>query len=121
MKNYNIVVLLGDGVGPEILAEGLKVIQAALGDRLPSCTFREFKIGAAQYRKTCEACPAGTIAACRTSDAICFGCVGLPEIQKEDGSEVQAGYTHRIDLDLYANIRPVRLYTAVESPLKNNH
>jgi 3-isopropylmalate dehydrogenase len=45
--------------------------------------------------------------------------VGLPDVRKEDGSEVQAGYIYRIDLGLYANIRPIKLYAGVESPLKN--
>jgi 3-isopropylmalate dehydrogenase len=119
MKNYKIAVLPGDGVGPEILAEGLKVIKAALGYRLSSWTFVEYEIGAAHYKKAGLACPPETIAACRTSDAIFFGCVGLPDVRKEDGSEVQAGYTYRIDLDLYANIRPIKLYAGVDSPLKN--
>jgi 3-isopropylmalate dehydrogenase len=119
MRNYKIAVLPGDGVGPEILAEGLKVIKAALGQRLSSCTFVEYQIGAAHYRKTGLACPPETIAACRNSDAVYFGCVGLPDVRKEDGSEVQAGYIYRIDLGLYANIRPIKLYAGVESPLKN--
>lgn len=119
MRNYKMAVLPGDGVGPEILAEGLKVIKAALGPKISSLTFTEYAIGAALYKKTGVACPPETIAACRTADAIYFGCVGLPEVRKEDGSEVQAGYTYRIDLDLYANIRPIKLYAGVESPLKN--
>jgi len=119
MKNYRIAVLPGDGVGPEILTEGLKVIRAALGNRISCCEFVEYEIGAARYKRTGLACPPETITGCRSSDAIYFGCVGLPEVRKEDGSEVQAGYTYRIDLDLYANIRPVKLYAGVESPLKN--
>jgi hypothetical protein len=47
MRNYKIAVLPGDGMGPEILAEGLKVIRAALGQRLSSFTFVEYQIGAA--------------------------------------------------------------------------
>ena len=119
MKKYKIAVLPGDGVGPEIIAEGLKVIKVALGHRLSSCTFVEYEIGAARYKKTGLACPPETIAGCRNSAAIYFGCVGLPDVRKEDGSEVQAGYLYRIDLDLYANIRPVKLYIGVESPIKN--
>jgi 3-isopropylmalate dehydrogenase len=118
-KKYRVAVLPGDGVGPEILAEGLKVVRAALRRQGSSFTFTEFPIGAAQFKKTGDACPPETIEACRTSDAIYFGCVGLPDVRKKDGSEVQAGYTYRIDLDLYANIRPVKLYAGVEGPLKN--
>lgn len=119
MKNYKIAVLPGDGIGPEILAEGLKVIQAALGSKRSSCTFSEYPIGAALYKRTGVACPPETREACRNADAIYFGCTGLPDVRKEDGSEVRAGYNYRLDLDLYANIRPVKLYAGVESPLKN--
>ena len=119
MKNYTIAVLPGDGVGPEVVAEGLKVIHAALGGKRFSCTFSEYPIGAALYKKTGVGCPPETIAACRTSDAIYFGCTGLPDVRKEDGVEMQAGYHYRVDLDIYANIRPVKLYPGVASPLKN--
>ncbi|MCX5907311.1 MAG: isocitrate/isopropylmalate family dehydrogenase, partial [Deltaproteobacteria bacterium] len=118
MKNYKVAVLPGDGVGPEVVAEGLKVIQAALGDRRAACTFAEYPIGAALYKKTGVGCPPETINACRTSDAVYFGCAGLPDVRKEDGSEMQSGYIYRVDLDLYANIRPIRLYQGVESILK---
>jgi 3-isopropylmalate dehydrogenase len=118
-KSYRIVVLPGDGIGPEVLAEGLQVMKAALGSRVSSFTFTEYEVGARRYLRTGVACPPETIAACRASDAIYFGCMGLAEVRREDGSEVQAGYTYRIDLDLYANIRPVKLYAGVESPLKN--
>jgi len=119
MKDYRIAVLPGDGVGPEIIAEGLKVIQAALGGSRSLFNFTEYPIGAALYKKTGVACPPETIVACRTSDAIYFGCAGLPEVRNADGVEIQTGYYYRVDLDIYANIRPVKLYPGVESPLKN--
>jgi len=119
MKNYKIAVLPGDGVGPEIVAEGLKVIQAALGSKYASCVFTEYPIGAALYKRTGVACPPETIEACRTSDAIYFGCAGLPDVRREDGLEMQTGYSYRVDLDIYANIRPVKLYPGVESPIRN--
>jgi 3-isopropylmalate dehydrogenase len=119
MKNYNIAVLPGDGVGPEVITEGLKVIRAALGKKNSSFTFKEYPIGAALYKKTGVGCPPQTIAACRTSDAVYFGCTGLPDVRNEDGVEIQSGYYYRVDLDLYANIRPVKLFPGVETPLKN--
>jgi 3-isopropylmalate dehydrogenase len=118
-KNYKIAVLPGDGVGPEVIAEGLRVIQAALGGGRSSYTFTEYPIGAALYKKTGVGCPPETITACRTSDAIYFGCTGLPDVRNEDGVEMQSGYYYRVDLDIYANIRPVKLYPGVETPLKN--
>jgi 3-isopropylmalate dehydrogenase len=119
LKNYKIAVLPGDGVGPEVVAEGLIVIRAALGEKSSFCTFTEYPIGAALYKKTGVGCPPETIAACRTSDAIYFGCTGLPDVRNEDGVEMQSGYFYRVDLDIYANIRPVKLYPGVETPLKN--
>ncbi len=119
MKNYKIAVLPGDGIGPEILAEGLRVIQAALGSKRSSYTFLEYPIGSELYKRTGVACPPETVAGCHSSDAIYFGCAGLPDVRKEDGSEVQSGYNYRIDLDLYSNIRPIRLYAGVGSPLKD--
>jgi len=119
MKNYSIAVLPGDGVGPEVITEGLKVIRSALGQGKFSFTFTEYPIGAALYKKTGVGCPPETIAACRTSDAVYFGCTGLPDVRNEDGVEMQSGYYYRIDLDLYANIRPVKLYPGVETLLKN--
>ncbi len=119
MRNYKIAVLPGDGVGPEIMAEGIKVIQAALGNKSSSCVLTEYPIGAALYKKTGVACPPETITACRTSDAVYFGCAGLPDVRKEDGVELQTGYYYRVDLEIYANIRPVKLYPGVESPLRN--
>jgi 3-isopropylmalate dehydrogenase len=119
MNKYKIAVLPGDGVGPEVITEGLKVIQAALGPACSSCTFTEYPIGAALYKKTGVGCPPETIHACRNADAIYFGCTGLPDVRNEAGVEMQSGYFYRIDLDLYANIRPVKLYPGVQTPLKN--
>ena len=119
MKDYRIAVLPGDGVGPEIISEGLKVIQTALGGSRSFFNFTEYPVGAGLYKKTGVACPPETITACRTSDAIYFGCAGLPEVRNADGVEIQTGYYYRVDLDIYANIRPVKLYPGVESPLKN--
>jgi len=118
MKNYKIAVLPGDGVGPEVINEGLKVIRAALGKGNSSITFTEYPIGAAHYKKTGIGCPPETITACRTSDAIYHGCTGLPDVRTPDGVEMQSGYYYRLDLDIYANIRPIKLYPGVESPLK---
>ena len=118
MASYRIVVLPGDGVGPEIIAEGLKVIQAAMGAVSLEARFTELEIGAARYRRTGQAFGQEDIEKVRQADAVYFGAVGLPDVRLPDGREVQSGYIYRQDLDLYANIRPVKLYRGVESPLK---
>ena len=118
MEAYKIVVLPGDGVGPEIIAEGLKVIRAAMKAVSLEAQFTELEIGAARYRKTGTAFGQEDIEKVRKADAVYFGAVGLPDVRLPDGREVQSGYIYRQDLDLYANIRPVKLYKGVESPLK---
>jgi 3-isopropylmalate dehydrogenase len=112
------MVLPGDGVGPEIIREGLKVIRAALDLVSLDVQFTELEIGAARYRRTGTAFGQEDIEKVRKADAVYFGAVGLPDVRLPDGREVQSGYIYRQDLDLYANIRPVKLYPGVESPLK---
>jgi len=118
MGRYRIVVLAGDGVGPEIIQEGMKVIRAAVKPVSLDLQFTELEIGAARYRRTGSAFGQEDIEKVRKADAVYFGAVGLPEVRLPDGREVQSGYIYRQDLDLYANIRPVKLYPGVESPLK---
>jgi 3-isopropylmalate dehydrogenase len=118
MAAYQIVVLPGDGVGPEIIAEGLKVIRSTMKTVSLEAQFTELEIGAARYRRTGTAFGQEDIEKVRKADAVYFGAVGLPDVRLPDGREVQSGYIYRQDLDLYANIRPVKLYKGVESPLK---
>ncbi|HSR12413.1 MAG TPA: isocitrate/isopropylmalate dehydrogenase family protein [Thermodesulfobacteriota bacterium] len=119
MASYKVVVLAGDGVGPEIIREGMKVIRAAMEATSLEAEFTELEIGAGRYRRTGSAFSDADIQQVRKADAVYFGAVGLPEVRLPDGREVQAGYNYRRDLDLYANIRPVKLYAGVDSPLKN--
>jgi 3-isopropylmalate dehydrogenase len=118
MAQYQVVVLPGDGVGPEIIREGLKVIKEALNLVSLDVQFIELEIGAARYHRTGSAFGREDIEKVRKADAVYLGAVGLPDVRLPDGREVQSGYIYRQDLDLYANIRPVKLYQGVESPLK---
>jgi 3-isopropylmalate dehydrogenase len=118
MAPYHVVVLPGDGVGPEIIREGMRVILAAMGLFSLDARFTELEIGAARYRRTGTAFGQEDIEKVREADAVYFGAVGLPDVRLPDGREVQSGYIYRQDLDLYANIRPVKLYPGVQSPLK---
>ncbi|MCX5915268.1 MAG: isocitrate/isopropylmalate family dehydrogenase, partial [Deltaproteobacteria bacterium] len=78
MASYRIVVLAGDGVGPEIIAEGLKVIRAAMEGVSLEAQFTELEIGAARYRRTGAAFGQEDIEKVRKADAVYFGAVGLP-------------------------------------------
>ncbi|MFH1756805.1 MAG: isocitrate/isopropylmalate dehydrogenase family protein [Pseudomonadota bacterium] len=118
MGSYRVVVLPGDGVGPEIIKEGMKVIRAALALTSLDVQFTELEIGAGRYRRTGTAFSPEDIEKVRKADAVYFGAVGLPDVRLPDGREVQSGYIYRQDLDLYTNIRPVKLYKGIESPLK---
>lgn len=122
MSEYQIAVLPGDGVGPEVVREGLRVLEAAQavtpGLRL---RFAEYEAGAELYRRTGVALPTEVFDACRAADAIFFGAVGHPDVRLPDGTEVhgEVMFKLRFDLDLYAGLRPIRLYPGIESALRH--
>lgn len=120
MTTLNIALLPGDGIGPEVLAEGVKVLEAT-GDLFGlSLNLEHHDAGAGAYRKTGSPIPDTTLEACRAADAIFFGSVGLPDVTFRDGTEVgvEAGLQLRFQLDLFANIRPIRLYPGVRTRLR---
>ena len=75
--SYRIAALGGDGIGPEVLAEGVRVLQAVSGPDL-ALTFEHAEVGAALYRRTGEDLPREVVDLCRSADAILFGAAGLP-------------------------------------------
>ena len=116
-RKYNIVVLPGDGVGREVIPEAVKALETAQ-DVVPGITlnFVEFECGFEYYQKHKEPWSKDAYEACKNSDAILYGAVGLPGVQ---GLE-HIVYVHRIlrqTLDLYANVRPVKLRYNVNCPL----
>jgi 3-isopropylmalate dehydrogenase len=118
MKSYRIVVIPGDGIGPEIVDAALAVLdklQELAGDLLLSYDFRQ--AGAAYYREHGENISAEALEAIRQSDATFKGPVGLTEVRRPDGTEAGVlGGTLRIGFDLYANVRPIKLLPKVASP-----
>lgn len=116
-RKYKIVVLPGDGVSREVIPEALKVLKASqevvTGLELD---FVQFECGFEYYKKTGKAWLSQAYEACKESDAILYGAVGLPGVE---GLE-DLVYVHRVlrpNLDLYANIRPVKLRENVECPI----
>ena len=114
-----IVTLPGDGIGPEVLAAALEVLNAVA----PDLTYDEHLIGGAAIDATGTALPAETLTACRGSDAVLLAAVGGPKWDTTDPDKPrpeQGLLALRAGLGLYANLRPVRplraLYDA--SPLK---
>jgi 3-isopropylmalate dehydrogenase len=118
MGTYRIAVLPGDGIGPEVMKEALKVLTAVekayRGLRLD---FQEYPTGARCYLERGKDLPAETMRACKESDAILFGSAGLPEVRYADGTEIAPQLTLRFALDLYAGIRPIKKFPGIRPVL----
>ncbi len=110
-----IVVLPGDGIGPDVTAAALSVLRAL---DLP-LTFSEHPCGAGAFLATGNPLPAETLAACRQADAILLGAMGLPGVRWPDGREMAPQVDLREELDLYSGVRPIKLYHPRLSPLKS--
>src|SRR5439155_11664462 len=117
MPYYRIALIGGDGIGPEVVQEAARVLKAVEGGGL-HFSFEEAEVGAALYRRTGEDLPRETVDLCRSLDAILFGAAGLPDVRHADGTELVPQVTLRMLLDLYAGMRPIKLYPGVPSPLK---
>jgi 3-isopropylmalate dehydrogenase len=117
-KTYNIAVIPGDGTGPEVVAEGLKVLQAASGRFGFKLDPHHFDFGGDRYLKTGEVLPANAVEELKKFDAIFLGAIGHPDVKPgilEKGILLKL----RFELDQYINLRPVKLYPGVECPLKD--
>jgi len=118
MATYKIALMPGDGTGPEVLREGMKVMKAAaqrFGFKLET---QEYDFGGDRYLKTGEVLPDSAIDELKKFDAIFLGAIGHPDVKPgilEKGILLRV----RFELDQYINLRPVKLYPTVETPLKN--
>lgn len=117
---YQIAVVPGDGIGPEVCEAAVQVLKAAGAAEL-GMRFADHPAGAELFRRTGDAFPPDTLGACRNADAILHGAAGLPDVLYPDGTEAGQDFSMKIRsaLDLYANLRPIRLYPGVRSPLVN--
>lgn len=120
VKTYKIVVLPGDGIGPEIMEGALELlegVQQRLGNFRLEYDFR--KAGAAYYQESGEPIAQETLQAIQEAHAILKGPAGLPQVRKPDGTEAGlVGGVLRIGFDLYVNLRPIRLFPNTSNPLK---
>jgi 3-isopropylmalate dehydrogenase len=111
-----LAVVGGDGIGPEVTAEALKVLRAAA----PAVTFdtTDYDLGARRWHRTGETLPDAVLEEIRAHDAILLGAVGDPSVPS---GVLERGLLLRLrfELDHYVNLRPVRLYPGVASPLAN--
>jgi 3-isopropylmalate dehydrogenase len=116
--NYKIAVMPGDGTGPEVVAEGLKVLRAAAARTGFTYDLTHYDFGGERYMRTGETLPDSAVEEFKQHDAIFLGAMGHPQVAPgilEQGVLLKA----RFALDQYINLRPVRLIPGVETPIKN--
>jgi 3-isopropylmalate dehydrogenase len=118
MKSYSIALMPGDGTGPEVLREGVKVMNAAAAAHDISLNYQTFDFGGERYMRTGETMPDSALEELRKFDAIFLGAIGHPDV-KPGVLEVGILLKTRFALDQYINLRPVKLYPNVETPLKD--
>ncbi|HNR43210.1 MAG TPA: 3-isopropylmalate dehydrogenase [Bacteroidales bacterium] len=117
-RTYNIAVIPGDGTGPEVVREGKKALSAAALKFGFGINFTEFDFGGDRYLKTGEILPDSAVAELSKFDSIFLGAIGHPDVKPgilEKGILLKL----RFELDQYVNLRPIKLYPGVETPLKN--
>lgn len=117
-KSYKIAVLPGDGTGPEVVREGIKVLDAAASKFGFKLDYAHFDFGGDRYLKTGEVLPENAAEELRQFDSIFLGAIGHPDVKPgilEKGILLKL----RFDLDQYINLRPVKLYPGVPTPLKD--
>jgi 3-isopropylmalate dehydrogenase len=115
-STLDIAVIGGDGIGPEVVAEGLKVLEAATGENGPKVSTTEYDLGARRWHATGETLPDSVLDELRGHDAILLGAIGDPSVPSgvlERGVLLPL----RFALEHYVNLRPARLYPGVASPL----
>ena len=115
---YKIGVIGGDGTGPEVVKEGLKVLNAVSDKHDIKFEFTHYDFGGERYLKTGEVLPDSAIEEFKKLDAIYLGAIGHPDVKPgilEKGLLLKL----RFALDQYINLRPVKLYPGVDTPLKD--
>ena len=117
-RTYQIAVIPGDGTGPEVIREGRKVLDASASREGFKVEWRAYDLGGERYLKTGETLPASVLKELREVDAIYLGAIGHPDVKPgvlEQGILLKL----RFELDQYINLRPVKLYPGVWTPLKD--
>ncbi len=118
MTSYKLAVIPGDGIGPEVVAEGLKVLDVIAAKHGLTFAKTEYELGAKYWHKTGETLPDSILAELARADVILLGAVGDPSVPSgvlERGLLLKL----RFAFDHYINLRPTKLYPGVASPLAN--
>lgn len=115
-RSINLAVIAGDGIGPEVVGEGLKVLDAALAGSDVKVETTEYDLGARRWHATGETLPDSAREELRTHDAILLGAIGDPGVPS---GVLERGLLLRLrfDFDHYVNLRPTRIFDGVQSPL----
>ncbi len=115
-RTLRLAVVAGDGIGPEVVAEGLKVLRAVAPGAGFGLATTEFDLGARRYLATGDTLPDADLAALRTHDAILLGAIGDPSVPS---GVLERGLLLRLrfELDHHVNLRPVRLLPGAPTPL----
>src|SRR5512139_1463668 len=117
-KTYKIAVIPGDGTGPEVIGEAVKVLKTAANKFKFKTDLTTFDFGGERYKRTGEVLPDSAANDLRKFDAILLGAIGHPDVKPgilEKGILLRL----RFELDQYINLRPVKLYPGVDTPLKD--
>jgi 3-isopropylmalate dehydrogenase len=117
-KNYNISVIPGDGTGPEVVDEGIKVLKAVSEKVGFNLNFSHYNLGGEHYMASGEILPDTVLASLSKTDAIFLGAIGHPDVKPgilEKGILLKL----RFYFDQYINLRPIKLYEGVQTPLKD--
>jgi len=117
-KTYRVAVIPGDGTGPEVVREALKVLTTVAAEEGFGVETFPYDLGGDRYLKTGEILPDGVVDELRGFDAILLGAIGHPDVTPgvlEKGLLLEL----RFQLDQYVNLRPVILYPGVDTPLKD--
>jgi 3-isopropylmalate dehydrogenase len=116
---HRIALLPGDGIGPEVVGEAVKILEL-LASRLEiEFAFDEFSVGAGEYLRSGDPLPQAAFEAIQDYDAILLGAMGMPSVRWPNGVEMTPQIDLRERLDLYCGLRPIYLYHADDSPLRN--
>jgi 3-isopropylmalate dehydrogenase len=117
-KEYQIGVIPGDGTGPEVVAEGVKALDAAAKKFGFGLCYTYYDLGGERYLMTGETLPDNILSELKSQQALFLGAIGHPEV-RPGILEKEILLRIRFELDQYINLRPVKLYEGVETPLKD--
>ncbi len=115
---YRIALIGGDGIGPEVVAAAVEVLDAVAVRHGIALRYERYEAGAGLYRRTGEAISAADMEAIGRADAILLGACGLPDVRKPDGTEPAPQIDIREHYGLFGGLRPIKLYPGAPGPLR---